>query len=77
MMESTRKVFQVDRRDICYLRYTIESYDGMAVVRTVDPHTGQIEVSVAPGCEAIVQDLLKDLKEREGLRMDEVVFIHK
>ena len=38
MMETTKRIFKVDRQDIHYLRTTIESYDGMAVVRTVEPH---------------------------------------
>lgn len=69
-METDRRVFQVDRRDICYLRYTLESYDGMAVVRTIDPYAAQIEVSIAPGCGSIVDQLFEDLRKREGLRLE-------
>lgn len=68
-METNRRVFQVDRKDICYLRYTLESYDGMAVVRTIDPHAALIEVSIAPGCGSIVDQLFEDLKKREGLHI--------
>ena len=32
-MESTRHRFKVERKDINYIRTTLESYDGMAVVR--------------------------------------------
>jgi len=70
-METARRVFLVERGDICYLRYTIESYDGMAVVRTIDPATARIEIAIAPGCELIVEQLIEDLRKREGLRMDE------
>ena len=70
-METARRVFLVERADICYLRYTIESYDGMAVVRTVDPEAARIEIAIAPGCEPIVEQLIEDLRKREGLRMDE------
>jgi hypothetical protein len=69
-VETDRRVFQVDRRDICYLRYTLESYDGMAVVRTIDPHAALIEVSIAPGCGSIVDQLFEDLRKREGLRLE-------
>ena len=31
-------MIRVNRKDIHYLRTTIEAYDGMAVVRTVEPH---------------------------------------
>ena len=69
-MESYRRLLQVDRRDICYLRYTLESYDGMAVVRTIDPNSAVIEVSVAPGCELIVDRLIAELINREGLHIE-------
>ncbi|OPX38834.1 MAG: hypothetical protein B1H13_10660 [Desulfobacteraceae bacterium 4484_190.3] len=69
-VESYRRLLQVDRRDICYLRYTLESYDGMAVVRTIDPNSAVIEVSVAPGCEPIVDRLIAELINREGLHIE-------
>jgi len=65
-------VFHVDRREISYLRFTLESYDGMAAVTTLDPYTALIEVSIAPGCEEIVFELLDSLKNQEGLRIERV-----
>jgi hypothetical protein len=59
----------VDRRDINYLRWTIESYDGMAVVRTLDPHKALIEIMISPGCEELVLELLDSLREQEGLNI--------
>jgi hypothetical protein len=73
-METGRRVFQVNRHDICYLRYTIESYDGMAVVRTVDPHSAKIEVTVAPGCESMLDQLIEDLRKSEEIQMNEIEF---
>ncbi|HBF42649.1 MAG TPA: DUF4911 domain-containing protein, partial [Desulfobacteraceae bacterium] len=43
-MKSIKQVFRVDRREICYLRFTLESYDGMAVVSTIDPYKAYIEI---------------------------------
>ena len=63
-------LFRVDRREISYLRFTLESYDGMAVVTTLDPHTALIEISIAPRCEEIVFELLNSLKNEEGLRIE-------
>jgi tRNA-2-methylthio-N6-dimethylallyladenosine synthase len=51
------------------LRGVIESYDGMAVVRTVDPQVAVIELMVAPGCQGTVSELLNDLGEREALAL--------
>lgn len=72
MMETTKRIFKVDREDIHYLRTTIESYDGMAVVRTVDPGEATIELLIAPGCEDLISRLLAALREKEGIRLEVV-----
>jgi len=51
------------------LRVTFESYDGTAVVRTVDPQEAVIELHISPGREALVTKLVKDLIEREGMKI--------
>lgn len=66
-MESRRHVFRVDRREINYLRVTMESYDGMAVVRTLDPHAALIEVMVSPGSEPLFSEVVRSLIERESM----------
>ena len=68
-MKTVRYRYQVDRRDIGYLRATIESYDGMAVVRTLDLVAAVIELLIAPGCESRIEELVEDLRKREGLSM--------
>ena len=68
-METTKHIFQVDRREINYLRVTIESYDGMAVVKTVDPRRALIEIQIAPGCEKFIFDLLAALAKKEAINI--------
>ena len=70
-MQSTKKVFRVNRSDINYLRTTIESYDGMAVVRTIDPFEAYIEIRISPGCENLVYELLDSLVKDEWLDLKE------
>ena len=72
-METIKQTFFVDRKDINYLRITIESYDGIAVVRTIDPnpHRAKIEIMISPGCEDLVYNLLESLRKNEGLNIDE------
>ena len=48
---------------------TFESYDGMAVVRTVNPHKAVVELLIAPGCQSLVTELVDDLVRREVLRL--------
>jgi hypothetical protein len=71
-METIRRIFRVDRQEINYLRVTLESYDGMTVVRTVDPDEAVIELLIAPGCDTVISQLLDDLREREGVRIDPI-----
>lgn len=70
MMKTSRHFFRVERHEINYLRVTIESYDGMALVRTVDPKEATIELLVSPGCEAILFTLIDSLKREEGIQME-------
>ncbi len=68
--ETRKRVFRVDRREIGYLRYTVESYDGMATVTTRDPYAALIELAISPGCEEMVMDLLSSLRKDEGLAIE-------
>jgi hypothetical protein len=68
-MQTIKRVFRVNRRDISYLRWSIESYDGIAVVRTINPHEAFIEIMISPGCEDQVLELLDSLRE-EGVSID-------
>ena len=70
-METLKRTFIVDRTQINYLRITLEAYDGMAVVRTIDPHEAKIEIMISPGCEDLIYDLLESLEKKEGLAISE------
>jgi hypothetical protein len=71
-MKTMKHIFSVDRKDINYLRSTVESYDGMAVVSTIDPYQALIEIGISPGCEDMVMELVDYLREGEGLRLKQV-----
>ncbi len=68
----TKMVFKVKRKHINYIRNTLESYDGMALVRTIDPAKGLIELYVSPGCEKFVYELIEDMKNREGIEFNRI-----
>ncbi|MFC1863383.1 DUF4911 domain-containing protein [Thermodesulfobacteriota bacterium] len=68
-METTNQIFCVDRQEINYLRVIIESYDGMAIVRTIDPYDALIEIQISPGCEDILFMLLKSLERTENIKL--------
>jgi len=61
-MDTQSKYFRVRREDIAYLKFVIESYEGMAVLRTRDPHEAIIELMVAPGWEEDLEKVLEGLR---------------
>ena len=66
-METVKLSCQVERKDIGYLSWIIQSYDGVAVLKTIDPYKAIIEIQISPGCEDIVFALLDALREQEGI----------
>jgi len=58
----TKKYFRIDRREIHFLRFILEGYDGLAVVRTVDPREGLVVLHVRPGGEAEVAEIIADVR---------------
>ena len=61
----------VPPHEINYVRITVESYDGMAVVRTLDPKVAALELLVAPGCDAMIDGLLESLS-KEGVPLEKI-----
>ena len=62
-MNTIKKYFRVDRREIAFLKFIFEAYDGIATITTVDPDLGVIGLFIAPGCEDDVEMILQDLKK--------------
>ena len=71
-METIKKSFLVDRSRINYIRWIVESYDGMAIVSTIDSNEAVIELKIAPGCETIVNELIHSLRYDEGIQLKPV-----
>lgn len=60
-MDTIRKIIRVDRREICFLKFILEAYDGIATMTTIDAGQGIVLLRIAPGCEKEVEALLRDL----------------
>ena len=71
-METIRKSYQVDKSRISYIRWIVESYDGMAIVSTIDPIDGIIELKIAPGCEVLASELIHSLRVDEGIKLNPI-----
>ena len=60
-MDTQSRYLRLRRKDIAYFKFIIESYEGMALVRTRDPREAVVELMVAPGWEREVSEVLKGL----------------
>ncbi len=61
-MNTRSRYFRLHRKDIAYFKFIIESYEGMAVVRTHDPKEAVVELMVAPGWEKEIEEILEGLR---------------
>ena len=62
-MNIIKKYFRVDRREIAFLKFIFEAYDGIVTITTLDPDQGIIRLFIATGCENDVEMILRDLKK--------------
>ncbi|MEE8397685.1 MAG: DUF4911 domain-containing protein [Desulfobacterales bacterium] len=60
-LDTIEKIFRIDRREIAYLRFIFEAYDGLAVVTTIDSQSGTVALYIPPGSEADVERIIEDL----------------
>lgn len=60
-VETIKRYCRVDRREIAFIKFIFEAYDGIAVLETLDPVAGIVVFHIAPGCERDVEAILQDL----------------
>lgn len=61
-VETIKRYYRVDRREIAFLKFILEAYDGIAVLETLDSKSGIVVLHIAPGCEPDIDAVLQDLK---------------
>lgn len=61
------RYFRVARRDMVYLKFILEAYEGMNVMTTVDNANGIIRIAVMPGFEKDMDNLLAELGRQVGM----------
>jgi hypothetical protein len=69
LMETVRLLLQVPRRNIVLLCGLIAGYEGMAVVRTIDPTRGLVELLVAPAFHDTALTLVHHLAREMDLHL--------
>jgi len=66
-MKST--CFQVEKKQIGYLRFILEGYDGLGFIRTLDAAGGSIEIAWPVSGDADMQALLAALGTEVPMRV--------
>ena len=65
--DSIQWQIEVDKKDIAYIVSIFEGYDHLAVVRTIDPAQGLIELMISP-------DFLEDTRKLPEALAKEIPF---
>jgi hypothetical protein len=61
-MKSLKKFYRVNRRKIALMKFTIEAYDGVGLLSTVDADLGLVVLHIPPGREAEIDAIISDLE---------------
>jgi hypothetical protein len=59
-----KRYYRVDRRQIHFLKFILEGYDGVAVLTTIDPSEGLVVLHIGPGCQSMVDVIIQDLQKQ-------------
>ncbi len=62
-----KKYFALPKGEIAYLRFILESYDGLAFVRTLDSAMALVEIAYPPSRKQDAELLLKELQKETGM----------
>jgi hypothetical protein len=70
-VKSVRRYYRIDRRQIAFLKFIIEAYDGIATLSTIDPRRGVVALDIPPGCASEVDTLLEELGRQMRIEVQE------
>lgn len=60
---SNRRYFKIERKDICYFQFIIDSYEGIANISTMDSKKGIIVIDVSPDLENDFNLVIEEIKK--------------
>jgi hypothetical protein len=62
-VDTKNRYYRIDEAGIGLLKFLIESYEGVAVIRTISTVDSVIEIMIAPGFEAEVEAVIDELRD--------------
>lgn len=60
-MDTISILLQIPPREIAYLTFILESYEGVAIMKTIDPREGIIELMVPSHYQEEIREILQDI----------------
>ncbi len=67
MFETKSRYFRVERRDLVYLKFILEAYEGLAVLSTVEREGAVVRIAYPHFSAEDVDDLLKALAKEMAI----------
>lgn len=58
-----KKVLKLKRKDISYIKFLFEGYEGLGIVTTIDKSNSIIEISMMPDFVSDINEILDALRE--------------
>lgn len=65
--DTIQGIYRINRKDISYLKFLLESYEGIAVSRTIDDRIAIVELMIAPGFYPNFQKIIEETAEEMGM----------
>ncbi|MDY6852678.1 MAG: DUF4911 domain-containing protein [Thermodesulfobacteriota bacterium] len=66
-MESTLIRLTINPRKIAWLKFVLDGYEGLALLRTLNAEEGRVVLLVGPGAEGEAAGLVSSMKKELGL----------
>jgi len=67
-METVKLVIQIPRYEIAFLAFILESYEGVATMRTRDAQQGIVELLTPPQQRSELKKILRDLESEFNIK---------
>ena len=67
LLGSSVRFFRVDRRDLVYLKFVLEAYEGMSTLSTVEPKGIIVRLSIPSGFERDMCRIIDELSTEISL----------
>ena len=69
-LQTSHRLYRMNRRDISFLRFILEAYDGAALLTTQDAPEGIVRLTIAPGCETLVEEIMASLAAADDIMIE-------